>query len=811
MSETISRGDLAVVQTINELWEEADELDLMAEEDVRKATEVKKAISLIDEEISKVRKVVILKEKDKLEAQKGFVEATNAVMEFQSNAKLNKDGEPIESLETLERRLEDKEKIKNAMDEILNLSLGRIPDLAGKREANLTAWEVLQGKAKALRRQAENNRLEARGLEMFGLEFISGTTERGSRFVTLCSDCELHELSDELRKDITTCDDSSWSKISEDMKPGRYGSVETEAYLTGSWKLLLDDLHFPHHIVVNTSNRPLFGTSDKPDLSIVHFQTLEAHLMWGDRNRDSGRENLGSVRRFDAEDLKLLGWSSVDLILEVKTSISVDGRSLSKLGKQAADQVYHRLGCMRHYSFAVIADREHMMFFHSRGTVLARKCYLKPFWRRSRLVNIKDGLIYLRKLLFALHLDWTKENSMVMRRISFLKDVRNGIATLIGGKGPFFIEILHESLKKSGGASVFVLSGSRRPSIVLKVVQSGRKGDRCDNSLIEREQRRLEALNRMGISGVPQLLNLFQGGRIESTRKGLAEWEVKGGKKYLAMVCTPYAKGGTLRHQLYFLHDRPDGGIILCRIIKAVACTLLRAHSTLIAEDCSAMHGDVKPSNIVLADTVMESPYPQTMLIDWEHSMRLRDASLNPRGCGAELKTGEESPNKVEAHSESVGSEEVGEYVSVCTPDYCARSQQPGSISKRLGPEVDWEALFFTFVFMADRHKLTWLRPISRQEIRTKYGSMNVEQACFARAEQIISQKTRLLHHCRDGLWDGTEHEREWRFRPWSQPTVQKIKDLLQIWATWILKGEMRAPEGPNRLVARLEYITTEH
>ena len=59
-------------------------------------------------------------------------------------------------------------------------------------------------------------------------------------------------------------------------------------------------------------------------------------------------------------------------------------------------------------------------------------------------------------------------------------------------------------------------------------------------------------------------------------------------------------------------------------------------------------------------------------------------------------------------------------------------------------------------------------------------------------------------------LFRSSAHERKWRFGQWSKESVEKIKDLLESWALWILKGEMGAHNGPNSLIAKLDYITTE-
>lgn len=82
---------------------------------------------------------------------------------------------------------------------------------------------------------------------------------------------------------------------------------------------------------------------------------------------------MSGVDDLDENFFKLLKWSFVDVVLELKTSISNDGVKLDGLGKNAANHAYQRMRCMLCRPIVVIADKNWIMFFHCSVLIFKRR------------------------------------------------------------------------------------------------------------------------------------------------------------------------------------------------------------------------------------------------------------------------------------------------------------------------------------------------------------------------------------------------------------------------------------------------------
>ena len=658
---------------------------------------------------------------------------------------------------------------------------------------------ALKDKTKVWRSNEKYAGLLERSLLSSDLSGISGTKTRGCLFLRFCNQRPLYELSDALRTHIEQAQ-KDLTPIPFTRSPSDCDWSGREARLTDCWYRLLRDLRLPHHLVRNTSNQKLFGAfNEKPDLSIVHVETFKSHLIRKRKGERISEKNI-SLESIDDEEFSLLGWGPIDVVFELKNQISEDGENLCGPGFQAASQAYHRLCCMRHYPFVVVADSKNMMFFHISGTPFSTEwnTLSTPFWRRSPLVGITEGLDFLRVLLEVLDQDWRREGSLAWRRTNLARNVNLGLEPCISLRRPRAVDALSISAKLDGGASIFVLQGRQMNTVVVKVVcRSGPRGTYAWRNL-DRERRRLLSLNKAGIRGVPALK--LTKGREQGDQEGLITWNGSDEKRYMAIVLTPFANGGTLKQQRHLLHDRREGGIILCRIMKRIARILCNVHSTLVDDHHYAVHGDLKPSNIVLVKSVMESEDPEALLIDWEHSMLLKEEP-HPRKPSCMHKVGDKSPQKFgELEATNVGGESPPEYVSAFTPAFCARCQHDMPITTNsIGPQVDWESLFLTFVFMVDRQKMRWLWSPFNDADASEAEYRDFPTSLMTAKQEMVSAKNKLLMECKD-LWKDCEQEK-WKLYQWESDSVQKILDLLQTWAAWIVDGEMKEPEKAEALV----------
>lgn len=716
-----------------------------------------------------------------------------------TEGEIGEENDPSENLPPFYRDLllkERKERIRERKKRLEEVLEGK------KREKDLHQ-QTLRAKQETWKVKKAYAELMQRSLISSSLNGISGTKTRGSVFLRFCDERPLCELSDELRQGIEEVM-ISLTPISSSMRLKDYGYTGTEKSLTDCWNRLLNNMNFPHHIVRNTSCQKLFGSYDeKPDLSIVDLEAFKSHLVREVRAEMNHEGEMSSLEHLRDEEFNLLGWGPIDVVFELKTEISEHGKVLCGLGLQGASQAYHRLCCMRHFPFVVIADSNYMMFFHTSGTSVSTEWNTgcTPFWRRSPLVEIGEGLMYLRALLEVLHRDWCKENSPASKRIRMVKCVNSGLERFVSAGHPRIAEVLSVSAKHSGGANIFVLSGRQMNPVVAKVVCFTEKEGNIFVQKLDRERRRLLALNVENINGVPVLKSSERGEqRIQEGQ--LVQWKAKDEKKYYAIVFTPFAKGGTLKQQRHLLHNTKEGGFILCRIIRRVAKILCKAHNALNFEDHCAMHGDVKPSNIVLTKTVVECEDPEPLLIDWEHSMLLTEEPHSEKACTR--KVGRKSPQKLrDSEAPGLDVNDPPDYVSVFTPAFCARCQQDSEGNNTsFGPQVDWESLFFTFVFMIDRQKMPWLwsRLGEREDRPPEFGSVRVLYS--AESQKMIQAKNKLLMQCKR-LWMSSERE-NWNLSHWRRESVDQIIDLLQRWAAWIMDDEMREPEKVEELLSSL-------
>ena len=63
-----------------------------------------------------------------------------------------------------------------------------------------------------------------------------------------------------------------------------------------------------------------------------------------------------------------------------------------------------------------------------------------------------------------------------------------------------------------------------------------------------------------------------------------------------------------------------------------------------------------------------------------------------------------------------------------------------------------------------------------------------------------------LLNQRKEGDWGAPQDEGRWNFGKWENGSVEKIKNLLKIWATWILQESQTSLSTlGERLVKELE------
>ena len=176
----------------------------------------------------------------------------------------------------------------------------------------------------------------------------------------------------------------------------------------------------------------------------------------------------------------------------------------------------------------------------------------------------------------------------------------------------------------------------------------------------------------------------------------------------------------------------------------------------------------------------------------------LLEEEQHPINSSCKRKLGQKSLQKT-SQSESRGIERgLPEYVLNFTSAFSARCQhEAGRTDTSMGLQVDWEALFFTFVIMVDRQKMPWLWS------HVGGGDRSETEVFGTRAEitqEMVNAKNVLLMQCKS-LWKEPERSK-WSVHGWRDDHVRKIIDLLQMWATWIVNGDLSDPKKAEELVS---------
>ena len=616
---------------------------------------------------------------------------------------------------------------------------------------------------------------------------------------------DLEDLVKKHSEKISNVENSKITPVGEAQVAEKFSGASSERAVTECWIKFLRSLRLKYHLPYNSSNTPIGGSTEKPDVSLMFKDGVGATVCAKRRQTSGGNAGSTEEREEEAlkkEALKLVGWILLDLLLEVKESISDDGKDLNGKGKDAAAQAFQRLGRMRYCALVGIADKKYIQFFHA-----SEQPRVDSYWTKSKMLPIHEGIVFMQKFLIVMGEEWKREDSPRARNLQVSRCLSNNMSCYLKEEELGVVGLVHKA-QDEAKADVYSLRRSFEESLAVKLVV-GEESDACIKNRIDalgREGRRLKSLARVGLLGVPKVVSQVVGVTSDED-DGVQKWKLDDGSDICcyAIVLQPLAAGGTLEMQHSWLRGRSDGGEVLCRIMKKLVTILDNAHRKLSARGHWATHGDVKPSNILLTATVLESGDPEVILADWEHSMRL-EGDLTGSPSFHEV-------GDVGGASSSGGERERTErYYSAFTPFYCARKQQTRPDTAH-GPEVDWEALFYTFVSVVSKQKLYWMTLVADEGTLRRRPPKDMQTAMLE-TRRIVKLKENLLRECKSSPWEQDDDtQTRWTFGAWSGESIGKIKELLSQWAEWILENEFADHDQVTveRLGDKLESVCTSN
>lgn len=773
---------------IKDLRDEADDLDFEAEELGQKVTkfedEVLRMEAQIREEACKNRSADVVELAESRITKnirdnndEDYLKIENGIIKYLAQGGL-KEKEVTELLQNAKQMAQDARKRGQDAKKREQDAIKRVIEEKKKH------IETLKGSIQKCLNSAEDKRELAEALQDGLITAISGETTRGKHAVENFRVVELNEL-------IPFLEMEGWQ--SEDISnfPSRIISEEShpfkESELNKKWALALSGLELRGFVTIDSSHCPLFASLDKPDASIIHIESFLAQLMSspGGNNALEGH----NIRDF-LRNSKLTGWSFLFALIELKICISKDGKTLSPHGLRAASQIMQRLKHMEHCSIALIADSEYMArFIEDPKSKLERARRRR---RRSKILPLRAGAMHLQRLLKELG-EGARASAKPRKRRLAQRGMTLGLQKALRLDAPLAIDILRRARKKDG-ADICAVSGRGFPGDELAVksaADDGSDGASFRARSLERERRRILALSSADAQNAPRLPSRSRRLATGAQERDLIRWRGAEGKRYVAMIAAPLAKGGALGEQRFRLRNRADGGLALCHIMLQAALALRQARDICADGSCGMLHGGIKSDSAALPQPALESADPRALAIDWEHSIQLRRSA-------DERQIGQVSLPKKGSSSTSVSAKEspaieADQHAPFFAPEFCARGQQSGATGKNLGRKADWEALLLTFARMIDRSKMPWLEPPAFRGYRSGaqgFAPRSLEAPLVMKSSKAIEEKRELLEECQEGAWGSSSAQQKWAFGAWDQSAAESVKQALQNWASWALDDE---------------------